>query len=77
MTELMDEIEAILNSGTKINISYYMDDILDDDQQDDLFEYFRESESGSLKEAYSELCDEYTEDEIRLMRIKFISEMGY
>ena len=54
-----------------------MDDILDDDQQDDLFEYFRESESGSLKEAYSELCDEYTEDEIRLMRIKFISEMGY
>lgn len=75
--ELMDEIEAILNSGTKINISYYIDEILDDDQQEDIFEYFRESESGNLDEAYRELCSEYSEDEIRLMRIKFISEMGY
>lgn len=77
MNELLDEIEAILSSGTKINISYYVDEILDEDQQDDLFQYFRESETGNLDEAYAELCDEYTEDEIRLMRIKFISEMGY
>lgn len=74
---LMDEIEAIINSGTKINISYYIDELLDDDQQDDLFEYFRESESGNLEEAYSELGSEYNEEEIRLMRIKFISEMAY
>lgn len=77
LSELMDDIEGILNAGTKININYYIDEILDDDQQADLFEYFRESDDGDLKEAYKELCDEYSEDEIRLMRIKFISEMGY
>ena len=77
MSELMDEIEAIINSGTKISITYYINEILDTDQQDDIFEYFRESETGSLDEAYNELGSEYTEDEIRLMRIRFISEMGY
>lgn len=75
--ELLDYIEAILNSGTKININYYIDELLDEDQQEDIFEYFKESESGDLNDAYKELGNEYTEDEIRLMRIKFLSEMGY
>ncbi|MBO4995508.1 MAG: DNA helicase RecQ [Muribaculaceae bacterium] len=75
--ELLDDIEAILNSGTKININYYIDELLDEDQQEDIFEYFKESESGDLNDAYKELGNEYTEDEIRLMRIKFLSEMGY
>lgn len=75
--ELLDDIEAILNSGTKINISYYIDELLDDEQQDDIFDYFKSSENGDLNDAYQELGDEYSEEEIRLMRIKFISEMGY
>ena len=75
--ELLDDIEAIVNSGTKINLSYYIDELLDDEQQADVFEYFKESENGDLNEAYSELGDEYSDEEIRLMRIKFISEMGY
>lgn len=75
--ELLDEIEAIVNSGTKININYYIDEILDSDQQDEIYDYFKESESGNLEEAYAELGDEYTEEEIRMMRIKFLSEMGY
>lgn len=75
--ELLDDIEAIVNSGTKININYYIDELLDDEQQDDIFEYFKSSEKGDLNEAYRELGDEYSEEEIRLMRIKFVSEMGY
>ncbi len=75
--ELLDDIEAIVNSGTKINLNYYIDEVLDEDQQEDMFEYFKESESGDLNDAYKELGNEYTDEEIRLMRIKFISEMGY
>ena len=77
LDELMSEIEGILNSGTKINISYYIDELLDEEQQDDLFDYFQESEDGNLDKAYAELGDEYGEDEIRLMKIKFLSDMGY
>lgn len=77
ISELLDDIEAIVNSGTKINLNYYINDVLDEDQQDEIFDYFKESESGDLNDAYKELGDEYSEDEIRLMRIKFISEMGY
>lgn len=76
-SEVLDEIEAILNSGTKININYFINEILDEDQQADIFEFFKESESGDLNEAYKEFGDEFTEEEIRLMRIKFLSEMGY
>lgn len=76
-SELLDDIEAIVNSGTKINLNYYIDEVLDDDQQADIFEYFKESEKGDLDEAYRELGDEYTEEEIRLVRIKFLSEMGF
>lgn len=75
--ELLDEIESIVNSGTKININYYIDEILDEDQQDEIFDWFKQSESGMLEEAYQEFGSDYSEEEIRLMRIKFISDMGY
>lgn len=75
--ELLEHIEGILNAGTKIDINYYVDEILDEDQQDDIYEHFKESEMGDLNTAYKELGDEYTEDEIRLIRIKFLAEMGY
>lgn len=75
--ELLEHIEGILNAGTKIDINYYVDEILDEGQQDDIYEHFKESEMGDLNTAYKELGDEYTEDEIRLVRIKFLAEMGY
>lgn len=74
--QLLDEIESIVNSGNKINLTYFIDDMLDDDEQEEIFDYFRQAESGSLEEAYHELCPDYTEDEIRLVRIKFLSELG-
>ncbi len=75
-SELLDEIEAIVYSGTKININYFLDEIMDDDQQEDIIEYFKDSESDDLEAAIQELGDTYTEEEIRLVRIKFLSEMG-
>lgn len=74
--ELIDNIEAVVYSGTKINLDYYLNEILDDDSQDELFEFFRDSENDDINEAYREFGDDYSEDEIRLMRIKFLSEMG-
>lgn len=74
--QLLDEIESIVNSGNKINISYFLDEKLDDDEQEEIFDYFRSAESGSLDDAYRELCPDYTEEEIRLVRIKFLSELG-
>ena len=74
--ELLTEIEAIVYSGTKINISYFLNEVMDDDHQDDIFLYFKESESDDLEEAIKELGNEYTEEEIRLVRIKFLSELG-
>lgn len=77
MDEILDEIEAIVNSGTKINIDYYIRQTIDEDKTDDIYEYFRtEAVSDSLKEASDELGKGYTEEEIRLVRIKFLSEMG-
>lgn len=77
MGELMGEIEAIVNSGTRLNIDYYINSIMDDERQNDIYSYFREeAESDSLEEAMRELGNEYEEEEIRLMRIKFLSEMG-
>jgi ATP-dependent DNA helicase RecQ len=76
ISELLDELEAIVYSGTKININYILDEILDAEQQDDIFMYFKESESDDLENAYQELGSEYSEEEIRLVRIKFISELG-
>ncbi len=78
MEELLKEIESIVNSGTKINIDYYIDQVVDEDHQEDIFLYFREdAETESLDEAIDELGeDEYSQEEIRLIRLKFISEMG-
>ncbi|MBP3535497.1 MAG: RecQ family ATP-dependent DNA helicase, partial [Muribaculaceae bacterium] len=75
--ELLDEIEAIVYSGTKININYYIDSEIDKDIQDDLYDYFKhESETGDVRQAILELGSDYSENEIRLMRIKFLSEYG-
>ena len=77
MKDLVSEIETIVNSGTKINIDYYLDEILDEEHQEEIFEYFREAEDDSIDAALKELGeDEYSESEIRLMRIKFLSELG-
>ncbi|MCM1520284.1 MAG: DNA helicase RecQ [Lachnoclostridium sp.] len=75
-SELLDEIEAIVYSGTKININYFINEEMDEDTQDDIFEYFKESESDDINEAIKELGDDYSEEDIRLVRIKFLSEMG-
>ncbi|MFW5644802.1 MAG: HRDC domain-containing protein, partial [Bacteroidota bacterium] len=79
MSELLNEIEAIINSGTKLNLDYYINEVIDEDKQEDIFLYFREdAESESLEEALQELGEEeYSEEEVRLMRIKFMSEMGH
>ena len=74
--ELLDEIEAIVYSGTKINIDYFLHEIMDDEHIDDIFDYLKESESDSLEDAIEEFGMEYSEEEIRLIRIKFLSEMG-
>ena len=77
MSELISEIEAIVNSGTSINIDYYIDSVIDEDRQHEVYSYFREkAESDSLEDAIKELGREFEEEEIRLIRIKFISEMG-
>lgn len=78
MGELLTEIEAIVNSGTKLNLDYYINEVLDEEHQDEVFDYFREeAETESVEDALKALGeDEYSEEEIRLMRIKFISEMG-
>jgi ATP-dependent DNA helicase RecQ len=78
MNDLLKEIEAIVYSGTKINIDYYINEVLDEDHQDEIYDYFmEEAESESITEALDELGeDEYTEEDIRLMRIKFICNEG-
>ena len=76
LCELLDELESIVDAGTHININYYIDSILDEEHQEEIMEYFRECEEDNIEEAYEELGDEYTEDEIRMMRLKFVSEMG-
>ena len=77
MNELISEVEAIVNSGTRINLDYYINMVIDEERQHDIYSYFREeAESGSLEDAIVELGNEFEEEEIRLMRIKFLSEMG-
>ncbi len=77
MKDLISEIETIVNSGTKINIDYYLDETLDEDHQEEIFEYFREAEDDCIEAALKELGEEYySENDIRLMRIKFMSELG-
>ncbi len=77
LSELLDEIEAIVNSGTKININYYVRELFDEDLQADIFDFYKNSESGDLNEALKEFGDECSEDELRIMRIKFMADMGF
>jgi len=74
--ELLSQIETIVYSGMKLNIDYFLDEVMDEDQIDEIYDYFKESETDSLKVAMEELGDDYSEDEVRLVRIKFISEMA-
>jgi ATP-dependent DNA helicase RecQ len=74
--ELLDEVEAIVYSGTKLNIDYFLEEVMDEDHIDDIYDYFCESDTDKLSVAQDELGEEYSEDEIRLVRIKFISEMA-
>lgn len=76
LEQIIVEIETIVLSGTKINIGYYIDDMLDDEQQEEIYDYWREAESDSVEAALEEFDDDYTDEEIRLMRIKFMSEMA-
>jgi ATP-dependent DNA helicase RecQ len=77
MMNLIDEIEAIVGSGTKLNIDYYLNEIMDDDKLDEIYEYFREAENESIDKALAELGEEYfSEEEIRLVRIKFFSDLA-
>ena len=74
--EFLDEVEAIVYSGTKINIDYFLDEIMDKDMQDEIFDYFKTSESDDLEAAIQALGSEYTEEEIRLVIIMFLSDLG-
>jgi ATP-dependent DNA helicase RecQ len=75
--DLIEEIEAIVSSGTKLNIDYYLNEIMDEEKLEEIYEYFREAETESIDDALAELGEEYfTEEEIRLVRIKFFSELA-
>ncbi|MBI3511578.1 MAG: DNA helicase RecQ [Bacteroidetes bacterium] len=77
LDDVIAEIETIVLSGTKVNINYYIDGMIDSDKQEEIVEYFKESESDSMEEAVAELGEEdFTREEIRLVRIKFLSEFG-
>ena len=77
MDELLEEIEVIVNSGTKLDIDYYLEQTIDDDKLEDIFDYFRyEAQSESLSEAVKELGSDYSEEEVRLVRIKFLVEVA-
>jgi len=70
------EIETVVYSGTRVNINYYINDVLDQESQDELFEYFNEAETDDIIEAYNEFDGLYTEEELQLMRIKYMSEVA-
>jgi len=75
--ELLTEIEAIVHSGTRLNVGYYVDQAVDEDKAEEIYLYFKEdAETDSLDEAIKELGGDFTEEEIRLVRIKFMSELG-
>jgi ATP-dependent DNA helicase RecQ len=77
LPQLLTEIETIVESGTKVNINYYIDDLMDEEKQDEIMEYFKESKTDSVAEALKELGEnDYDEEEIRVMRIKFLSDFG-
>ena len=76
MNELISEIESIVYSGTKINIDYYINEILDEDQQEEIKDYFMNAEKDAIRDAMEEFGGDYEEEELRLMRIKFISDVA-
>jgi ATP-dependent DNA helicase RecQ len=77
LLELLDELERIVASGTKININYYIQEHVDEYHQEEILEYFSEAESDSIEEALDELGEEeFSEEEIRMMRIKYMSDVG-
>lgn len=76
MAEFIKEMEAIVYSGTKLNINYWIDEILDEDQQEEIHDYFLEAETDKIEEALDQFDGDYEEEELRLYRIKFISEVG-
>ena len=76
MSEVLEEIEAIVSSGTRVNINYYIDDIIDVEDQKEIYGYFIEAETDDLSDAYNEFDGDYSEEDLRLMRIKFMSEMA-
>jgi ATP-dependent DNA helicase RecQ len=76
LQEIIEEIGGIVASGTKVNIDYYINDILDEDNQEEIYEYFSEAETDSIEEAYKEFDGDYTEEELKLVWIKFMSEMA-
>lgn len=76
VTDILEEIEHIVASGTRVNLDYILDDILDDDYQEEIIEYFRETEEDSIDDALEEFDEAYSEEELRMMRIKFLSIMG-
>ena len=76
MEELIKQMEAIVYSGTKLDVSYWVDEMLDEDQQEEIYEYFMEAESDKIQDALDEFDGEYDEEELRLMRIKFINEVA-
>jgi ATP-dependent DNA helicase RecQ len=76
LLDIIAEIETIVSFGTRVNINYVVDEILDEDNQDEIFDYFKSAETDSIEAAYKEFDGAYNEDELRLMRIKFMSEMA-
>ena len=74
--ELLDEIEAIVYSGTKLNIDYFLEEIMDEENLEEIYSYFKNSDTDNLDVAMSELGADYSEEEVRLVRVKFISEMA-
>jgi len=74
--DLIDEIESIVRSGTKINISYYLNQIMDEEDQEEVIDYFRETEDDDFDLALDEFGSVYSDEEIKLLKIKFLSEMG-
>lgn len=77
VSEVISELESVVFSGTKVNLDYYIDEILDEDAQDEIYDYFTEADSDTMSAAMEEFDDDYTEEELRLMRIKFFSEYAH
>ena len=76
LDDVLSEMEMIVQSGTKVNIDYYLDDLIEEDDQEEVFEYFMEAETDDIDEALDEFEDAFSEEEMRMLRIKFMSEVA-